>query len=466
MTASEKIYTLLIFLQVALVHIPVMPSKPANLSSTSAANIPNVSANISRYPCGTCDRSVKWNQRGVACESCGQWFHLGCQDLELDTEEYEKLGESDISWRCVICDNANYSTTAFDLHGLSNVHQEFSQSSNCTMNSNLDGSFHPLHASTPTRSSKQDKHTRRPLRFLTLNCRSIIGKTIDFENLTQSVKPDVILGTESWLNLKISNAEIFPKGYTIYRKDRPDTVNGGGIFIAVSDELTTSEEPELSTDCEILWIKIKLKGRRTLLVSCFYHPHTGYKESMENFLSSIRRASTHENAIIVIGGDFNLPGFDWRAKTLKKTNHPTIHRDFRDGINELGFEQMVEEPTRDENFLDLFLTNNPNLVQRTETLPGLSDHDAVYMEVQIHPPKRRQPKRRIPLYTEECIGPLREAVTELSENIIENHSLESNVETVWNELKDGLLQACEDHVRHKITKSKSSLPWVEYDTKK
>jgi predicted acyltransferase (DUF342 family) len=35
------------------------------------------------------------------------------------------------------------------------------------------------------------------------------------------VKPDIIVGTDSWLKSDITNSEIFPKDlYTIYRKDK------------------------------------------------------------------------------------------------------------------------------------------------------------------------------------------------------------------------------------------------------
>ena len=27
------------------------------------------------YPCGICDRKVKWEDKGVACDSCNIWFH-------------------------------------------------------------------------------------------------------------------------------------------------------------------------------------------------------------------------------------------------------------------------------------------------------------------------------------------------------------------------------------------------------
>ena len=46
-------------------------------------------------------------------------------------------------------------------------------------------------------------------------------------------------------------------------------------------------------------------------------------------------------------------------------------------------EQMVTEPTRQGNALDLILTNIPQLVPRMEITPGLSDHDIVYAEFSI-----------------------------------------------------------------------------------
>ena len=38
---------------------------------------------------------------------------------------------------------------------------------------------------------------------------------------------------------------------------------------------------------------------------------------------------------------------------------------------------MVSEPTRQDNILDLFLTNNDSLVIKVTILPGISDHDTV-----------------------------------------------------------------------------------------
>ena len=435
---------------------PLLKPKLAQKMSLSKMSTNIQDQTESRYPCGTCDDSVHWSHRGVVCETCGRWHHTKCQNIH--TRTYENLGNSQVIWNCTQCDMPNYSSTAFDLFDIEQ--EEFE--SMCA----LDPDFNPLHTSTPTRAHKQSKHIKRPLRIININCEGVTGHKEEFQNLIQSTKPDIILGTESWLKSKHKTSEYFPENFIVYRRDRQNRARGG-VFVAISDTLTATEEPSFETDCEILWTKIKLKGRRTLLISCFYHPETKLKNSMKHFLDSARRAAQVQNAIIVIGGDFNLPGWDWKTKTLKdKTKYVDIHNQFKDGTEDLGLEQMVEEPTRGRNTLDLFLTNQPNLVPRVEVLPGFGDHDAVYMELQIHPQRRHQPIRRIPLYKPECIKPLKEAATTLNNTIMAKHTTNSDPNDIWNDLKAGLKTACNDHVPHKTTKKKTSLPYIDMKTKK
>ena len=72
-----------------------------------------------------------------------------------------------------------------------------------------------------------------PIRILNVNCLSVSNKREHFEQLLDSTKADVIFGTESWLGSNIKDHEVFPDGYTIYRKDRNTGSKGGGVFIAV-----------------------------------------------------------------------------------------------------------------------------------------------------------------------------------------------------------------------------------------
>ena len=58
---------------------------------------------------------------------------------------------------------------------------------------------------------------------------------------------------------------------------------------------------------------------------------------------------------------------------------------FGDVLDDNGLVQLVEEPTRGPNTLDLVVTNNPSHFTRTQVIPGVSDHDIVFSEIDRTP---------------------------------------------------------------------------------
>ena len=104
------------------------------------------------------------------------------------------------------------------------------------------------------------------LRVVVVNCESLRSqaKNALFNNMIDGTKPDIILGTESWLDSHISSSEIFPEGFTIFRKDREELVNRevfgpmqdnsshGGVFIAIKSNITCTSVPEMAVDAEII----------------------------------------------------------------------------------------------------------------------------------------------------------------------------------------------------------------------
>ena len=59
-------------------------------------------------------------------------------------------------------------------------------------------------------------------------------KCYRLSNILQSVNPDIVFGTDTWLDGNIEDQEIFLKGYKVYRKDRP--TSGGGVRFSIKDE--------------------------------------------------------------------------------------------------------------------------------------------------------------------------------------------------------------------------------------
>jgi hypothetical protein len=64
------------------------------------------------------------------------------------------------------------------------------------------------------------------LRIMMINCRSIRDKKSEFAALVNYAKPDIIIGTESWLKgIKpgkplTESAEIFPENFSVQKRQR------------------------------------------------------------------------------------------------------------------------------------------------------------------------------------------------------------------------------------------------------
>ena len=91
-------------------------------------------------------------------------------------------------------------------------------------------------------------------------------------------------------------------------------------------------------------------------------------------------AHNNPNATIWVGGDLNLPNIDWTTNSPSGNNYPLLFCNLvLDLFSEINFTQLVTFPTRESNTLDIFATNRPTLINKCISVPGISDHDAVYM---------------------------------------------------------------------------------------
>jgi hypothetical protein len=140
---------------------------------------------------------------------------------------------------------------------------------------------HGTNHSSHTQSSEvYNLPAKQNLCILNINCRRIRDKKSELEAVVNYTKPDIICETESWLKgVKpgknptkdaIKSSEIFPSDYLHYRNGRGTL--GGGVFILVHKSIISIEQPELVTDCEIEWVKIKLQNTKISLLDAFTCP--------------------------------------------------------------------------------------------------------------------------------------------------------------------------------------------------
>lgn len=144
---------------------------------------------------------------------------------------------------------------------------------------------------------------------------------------------------------------------------------------------------------------------------------------------------------------------------------PMQQQIFPCSVKTIDLEQLVLEPTRINNTLDLLLTNCPHLTPRIKVIPGLSDHCIPYCEFNITPTKKRQVPRLIPLYSKADWNSMRTELRALHGRL-EQEKDNLSTEELWAQFRDTLTQAADTFIPQKTVKSKSSKPWITKDIRK
>ncbi|KAK3096961.1 hypothetical protein FSP39_005118 [Pinctada imbricata] len=127
-------------------------------------------------------------------------------------------------------------------------------------------------------------------------------------------------------------------------------------------------------------------------------------------------------------------------------------------------QQMVDFPTRGENILDLYFTNRPTLVCKVAPLPGLSDHDIVYVESTLKPQVSRSKPRDIHLFKKTDWDGFREFMGIYRDHVLSNTY--TDVESLWAEFKQKISEGTSSFVPSKRINGKNKLPWVNVHIKR
>ena len=415
------------------------------------------------YPCGNCALEVCDTDPAIKCDVCGQWFHIYCQSIGQDT--YDDLVNTDrsFSWVCSNCDGTNFSTAA---------HSTFNSFSSVNSYSIL--SEEPVTPSqprspSPTRAMSSKTH-KQTFKVLNLNCQSIANKKSEFYAIIDNHKPDIVVGTESWLTKKHLSSEIFPSslGYIPFRQDREAETCGGGVFILVKDTLIATEQKQLKTNCEIIWVKIEIATAKPIYIAAYYRRKEGDTESIVELRRSLDLAAQLKGTLWLLG-DFNYPKFSWSHDHVPSMKYgsgfPAIYEDFISLLDDFSLVQVVSEPTRGENVLDFFLTSNHTLVNDIKISPGIADHDIVVATVNVKPKISKQVPRKVPLFRKANWTDFKIYMAKKKTEILDNFQQES-VEEIWNTFKIALQKGISQIVPIKKIGSKKSLPWITQEIKR
>jgi hypothetical protein len=173
-------------------------------------------------PCASCTDPVLNEHQGIQCDTCDFWYHAKCADV--DESAYLELASSSSAWGCPSCLDKSTSSTLLD-----------DSDGETVLDATLPSQETADQGNDYSKATKANGCQKNKLRILLVNFQSVKEKSADVSSLIDMHQPDIICGTETWLNKDISSSEIFPDSYVVYRKDR-DT-RGGGVLHAIKRNL-------------------------------------------------------------------------------------------------------------------------------------------------------------------------------------------------------------------------------------
>ena len=288
-------------------------------------------------------------------------------------------------------------------------------------------------------------------------------------DLADELNAGIIMLTESHLTGQIRDAEVKINGFDIYRTDRSNFRNGGVItYVKSSLNLGTKLLYSLSHN-KIEMLVIECFNINSIL-ACIYRPPSADSSSFNFILSELGRVLNEnegERKTIIVAGDFNFPIIDWKTRKVSGGTREQNGQaeDLLALSEEFFLVQCIEEPTRLNNILDLFFTNNEDMILKThvEAPSTLSDHrlqcittrlGSTMDELNVELPEHSFHSLN---FTDNTID-WNKINSKIMDVDWDTHFTEKSATQIYSVLTQTLLDICVEEVPEKMPKLKASIP--------
>jgi hypothetical protein len=293
-----------------------------------------------------------------------------------------------------------------------------------------------------------------------------------FQDLVYADNLDLILVTETWLNHNFTNNELLPKGYHVIRKDRAADKRGGGVFIALREDIAynrliaSKNNPNWSDRLEIIALELELiNSKKSLVCVCYRPPSCILDEWLHLFTAFLEETSHYDK--VLISGDFNFPDLTWNSNFVPAISEKNISA----GSSELSYDFFLQQvniyPTRVNNILDLVLTTTPdNIVNLScvaaDTVHLSSDHHLMFFDFLLQVKLTGYDKRTVFNFHLADWNGLRIALDQCDLSPSES----SDVNTDWERWKDLFLGVAAEHIPVKTFKRRNTPPWIDGEVRR
>ena len=239
------------------------------------------------------------------------------------------------------------------------------------------------------------------------------------------------------------------------------SLGGGGVFLCFRETLPVVEQPSLLSDAEAVWAKLTFPRMSPFYICSFYRPpniDTTPLTQLQTILHSFQL--NHSPPNIIIAGDFNLPSI---GASINPS--PAYGREldslFLELVDDYGLEQLVYQPTRQGNILDLILTSHPDMITNVDFVPRISDHEVILFDINIQsslPPDNMT--HFVYLYHKGDLNSVKQDMCAFEDSFMNSIPECNSVDTNWNVFKEALTNSVSRHIPRKKIKAGKDLPWI------
>ena len=128
-----------------------------------------------------------------------------------------------------------------------------------------------------------------------------------------------------------------------------------------------------------LYIEIKTSDNKKIIFGVVYRPPRQNEENDKLLYTEIENAIDQKDSVIV--GDFNNPNINWKNLTADAEGNRLLEL-----MEDNFMSQVVSEPTREKNTLDLVLTTDNDMVSNCQVGEklGTSDHHIIRFTLDLN----------------------------------------------------------------------------------
>lgn len=318
----------------------------------------------------------------------------------------------------------------------------------------------PLDLSTSTNSDEisNEKIINDKFSIVQYNVQSISNKLNLVEAELRNF--DVICLTETWLDQRTTDDDLYLEEFKLFRRDRPGD-NHGGICVYVRKNMYSKRRADLELhNIECVWVEVAVHNKKQL-IGTFYRPPNSINAVLSTIEDSIGLAFDTNIDNILITGDFNLD-------ILKQSSN----RKITDLCQYFNLEQLITEPTHftetSSSIIDIFLTANKNNI----LISGVGEpfleqniryHCPVYCVINFNKIKTPVYRRKVYLYDRGDYQAFAADLRQTDWNIIKSDDIDVYAEN----FSDTITNLANKHIPNKIIKVRNSDPgWLTNNIKR